>query len=163
MVRVFEGQNIALRDINASVGGGDLRVGTRETSRHRNTRDKAGAGDRNQGVAGAASCGLVVVATITPDKLVRLWSTRGVALGNLDQVSSRRSSAARHVLEQAKPLLLGLRMESLRQLFCFFISRVNRYSIYCIVDVLVMILVQAKRKPNESNASPRLVKGPRRM
>lgn len=89
VVRVFEGQNIVHRDSDASSGGGggSLRVGVRATNHQTNTRGKAGVGSRNQGVTGAANRDFVVVATITPDKLVRLWSTGGVALGNLDQVS----------------------------------------------------------------------------
>lgn len=42
-------------------------------------------GDHSPGFAAAAG-DAVVVATITPDKLVRFWTSKGVALGNLNQV-----------------------------------------------------------------------------
>ena len=61
-VKVFEGQNVEFR---APV---------------------AGCGDRDNGAAPVTLTGDVIVATITPDKLVRFWTSTGMPLGNLDQV-----------------------------------------------------------------------------
>lgn len=63
-VKVFEGQNVTFRGVFVS----------------RSRRD-AGA---------VTKIGTVIVATITPDKLVRFWTSGGVALGSLDQVRELR-------------------------------------------------------------------------
>ncbi|CAM9487493.1 unnamed protein product [Laminaria digitata] len=60
-VKVFEGQNVEFRAVVAGRLRGD---GT---------------------TALPTLTGKVIVATITPDKLVRFWTSHGLALGNLDQ------------------------------------------------------------------------------
>ena len=60
-VKIFEDQNVGFR---ANVAG---RV-------------------RRDGTALTQQIGNVIVATITPDKLVRFWTSHGGALGSLDQV-----------------------------------------------------------------------------
>lgn len=66
-VKVFEGQNVMFRGVAAD--------------RH----DHRGGGHDGCSRPGTRS-GTVIVATITPDKLVRFWTSDGVALGDLDQV-----------------------------------------------------------------------------
>lgn len=78
-VKVFEGQNVMFRGV--------------VVERHRQFRTRredgqggdAGGGGR---LAKKMKSGTVMVATITPDKLVRFWTSGGDAIGCLDQVKS---------------------------------------------------------------------------
>lgn len=79
-VKVFEGQGLMFRGV---VDDGDCDHGRR---RNKNCPG-GGAGRRMK----KTKSGTVIVATITPDKLVRFWTSGGMAIGSLDQV--RRASA----------------------------------------------------------------------
>ncbi|CAM9309771.1 unnamed protein product, partial [Sphacelaria rigidula] len=105
-VRIFEGHNIAIRK-NTDAGGngegsrGGARVGVQGTYRERKrVGGKTRTRDKDEGVKNGANRECVVVATITPDRLVRFWSTKGVALGNLDQ----EFATAQHPDTAARPL-----------------------------------------------------------
>lgn len=66
-VKVFEGQNVMFRGVVAD-------------------RHYGRGGARDGCSRPVTKSGRVIVATITPDKLVRFWTSDGIALGGLDQV-----------------------------------------------------------------------------
>lgn len=80
-VKVFEGQGLMFRGV----------VVDSDRECHRGRRRKIRPGGGGDGGGGGrlvkkTKSGTVVVATITPDKLVRFWTSCGLAIGSLDQV-----------------------------------------------------------------------------
>lgn len=74
-VKVFEGHGLMFRDVVVD--------SDREYRRRRKNRPGGGGGGRP---TKKTKSGTVIVATITPDKLVRFWTSGGLAIGSLDQV-----------------------------------------------------------------------------
>lgn len=74
-VKVFEGQGLMFRGVVVDID--------RDYLRRRRKHRPGGGGGR---LAKKTKSGTVIVATITPDKLVRFWTSRGLAIGSLDQV-----------------------------------------------------------------------------
>lgn len=73
-VKVFEDQNVEFR--------------TRAKAKAKVAdRVRRGGDDDGKTPAVVTQSGNVIVATITPDKLVRFWNCHGGALGSLDQAS----------------------------------------------------------------------------
>lgn len=73
-VKVFEGQSVSFRGV-AIVGRDRPHPGADNHGRYRGNRGRQ-----------TTKSGTVIVATITPDKLVRFWTSGGDLLGSLDQV-----------------------------------------------------------------------------
>lgn len=73
-VKVFEGQGLVFRGVVAN--------SDHDYCRRRQRRRQGGSGRLTK----KTKSGTVIVATITPDKLVRFWTSGGVAIGSLDQV-----------------------------------------------------------------------------
>ncbi|CAM9941486.1 unnamed protein product [Ectocarpus sp. 12 AP-2014] len=85
-VKVFEGQSVSFRGV-AIVGRDHPRPGADNHSSYRGNRRRP-----------TTKSGTVIVATITPDKLVRFWDSGGNLLGSLDQeyvASPHQTIAAR--------------------------------------------------------------------
>ncbi|CAM9385557.1 unnamed protein product, partial [Ectocarpus sp. 8 AP-2014] len=85
-VKVFEGQSVSFRGV-AIVGRDRPRPGADNHGRYRGNRRRP-----------TTKSGTVIVATITPDKLVRFWTSGGDLLGSLDQeyvASPHQTIAAR--------------------------------------------------------------------
>ncbi|CBJ27442.1 WD40 domain containing protein [Ectocarpus siliculosus] len=74
-VKVFEGQGVSFRGV-AIVGRDRPRPGADNHGRYRGNRRRP-----------MTKSGTVIVVTITPDKLVRFWTSGGDLLGSLDQLS----------------------------------------------------------------------------
>ena len=75
-VKVFEGQGLVFRGV----------VADSDCDYHRSSRRKGRPGCGGRRLAKKTKSGTVIVATITPDKLVRFWTSGGLAIGRLDQV-----------------------------------------------------------------------------
>ena len=77
-IKVFEGQNVMFRGVVVDRHRQHLKSG--EDGPH---------GGRASGLSKKTKSGSVIVATVTPDKLVRFWTSAGDAIGCLDQVRRR--------------------------------------------------------------------------
>lgn len=78
-VKVFEGQGLMYRGVVAD-SDRDYRT------RGRTNFPGGGGGGGGRRMTKKTKNGTVIVATITPDKLVRFWTSGGLAIGSLDQV-----------------------------------------------------------------------------
>lgn len=80
-VKVFEGHGLMFRGVVVDSDRGYHR-------RRRENRPGGGGGGR---LVKKTKSGTVIVATITPDKLVRFWTSGGLAIGSLDQVRQKKT------------------------------------------------------------------------
>ncbi len=82
-VKVFEGQNVMFRGVvvDRHLQHLERREGSQEG-------DAGGGGGGGSRLVKKTKSGTVMVATITPDKLVRFWTSGGDTIGCLDQVET---------------------------------------------------------------------------